>query len=218
MNIMDRIETKMFSEIARNSMHYITPVDHKEATGLVRQVYEQMMRDLSLGPPLTVHSLATLMISKSDNTATDHLLYYAGRTRIEEMMSEMGNEHSEKSIPFLSTLEMFKLKSNRKLRKQYLNATIKERRELLAGEVRKLSRKKVVAYQDPREVEILEWFASAADLCRLMNWFREKNNQTALDILAVNSGLTIPKRRIESTELSAQSPPIVLRDLNLNFQ
>ena len=74
------------------------------------------------GAPLTLHSLASLMISRSDNTATDVLLFTLGRKRVEAMLSLMGNEHLERTIPFLGTREMFILRSavNTELKKKYL--------------------------------------------------------------------------------------------------
>src|SRR6185436_600599 len=44
-----------------------------------------------VGTPLTLASAAALMISESDNTATDHLLFTLGRERVEAMLREMGN-------------------------------------------------------------------------------------------------------------------------------
>jgi hypothetical protein len=55
------------------------------------------------GAPLTVQSLATWMLAASDNTATDHLLHHVGRVVVERHAGTYNR-------PFLSTLEMFKLK------------------------------------------------------------------------------------------------------------
>jgi hypothetical protein len=41
-------------------------------------------------------------------------------------------------------------------------------------------------------IDEVEWFASAADLCRVMRWFDKRADSTALAILAVNPGLKIP--------------------------
>jgi hypothetical protein len=43
------------------------------------------------GSPVTLATLASLMISESDNTATDHLLFTLGRERVEAMLGPMGN-------------------------------------------------------------------------------------------------------------------------------
>lgn len=54
--IAERIERTIFQELAPKSIHYVPPVKHNQAQGLVARVYEQMIRDFQLVPPLTVHS------------------------------------------------------------------------------------------------------------------------------------------------------------------
>lgn len=163
-----------------------------------------------VGSPLTVHTLAVEMISVSDNTATDHLLHTVGREPVERVLKKMGNSSPERSMPFLSTLEMFKLKSDPKLMKRYVEANEKGRRELLEGPVRALARERVVPYSVPTSIDTLEWFASAEDLCRLMDWFRKKNEATALSILTINPGLNIPKDRFSYIGYKGGSEPGVL--------
>ena len=60
------------------------------------------LQDWPTGTPLTLQSLATMMISESDNTATDHLLALVGRDEVEAL-----TQHNR---PFLSTREAFVLK------------------------------------------------------------------------------------------------------------
>jgi beta-lactamase class A len=69
-----------------------------------------MMQSWPTGSPVTLHTLAVLMISISDNTAADHLLLTLTRDRVEHMLRETGHSKPELDLPFLSTLEMFKLK------------------------------------------------------------------------------------------------------------
>ncbi|MHC4605779.1 MAG: serine hydrolase [Planctomycetota bacterium] len=166
------------------------------------------------GSPVTVHTLAAQMISVSDNTATDHLLHYAGRRRVEAMMKTMGNAKPERSMPFLTTLELFKLKSDKELRAQYLAADTEGRRKLLAGPVRNMPRDKVTPYGKPTAIDTLEWFASAADLCRLMSWFHGKDDRIALEIMAINPGMGIPRERFSYAGFKGGSEPGVL---NLTF-
>ena len=44
-------------------------------------------------------------------------------------------------------------------------------------------------WSKPIAIDRLEWFASAADLCRLMAWFDKQHDSAALDILAINPGV-----------------------------
>ena len=54
--IAEAIERAVFTEIAPGRIHYVHPVAYKERSGLVARVYDQMMRDFQLVPPLTLHS------------------------------------------------------------------------------------------------------------------------------------------------------------------
>lgn len=173
-----------------------------------------MMHTWPVGSPVTVHTIAAKMISISDNTATDHLLHHAGRERVEAMMKEMGNAAPERSRPFLATCEMFKLKSDPELAKKYLAADESGRRALLDGAVREMAREKVRGYAKPNRIDTLEWFASAADLVRMMDWFRRKNDETAFQIMAINPGVAIPRDRIAYAGYKGGSEPGVL---NLTF-
>jgi len=61
------------------------------------------LRDWPDGTPLTVATLAHLMISISDNTATDALIRIVGREAVEAI--------SPRNTPFLTTRELFTLKT-----------------------------------------------------------------------------------------------------------
>ena len=55
-----------------------------------------------LGAPITIHTLASLMISESDNTATDALIDLVTRNSVETI--------SPRNRPFMTTREFFQLK------------------------------------------------------------------------------------------------------------
>lgn len=59
------IEEKVFKDIAQKSIHYLVPVRYEGAEGLVARVYEQMIRDFQLVPPLTVHSPVPKLLAGS---------------------------------------------------------------------------------------------------------------------------------------------------------
>ena len=50
-----------------------------------------MAQDWPKGAPVTLHTLATLMISISDNTATDQLIAIVGRDAIAEELRASGH-------------------------------------------------------------------------------------------------------------------------------
>ena len=71
------------------------------------------MASWPVGSPATLHTYALKMISISDNTATDHLLYLLGRRRIEEQMKAMGHSDPAVNRPLLSTREMVMLRDRK---------------------------------------------------------------------------------------------------------
>lgn len=153
------------------------------------------------GSPVTLATLATLMISESDNTATDHLLFSLGREKVEAMLAEMGNSVAVRNIPFLATAEMFRLKviDGGKAGESYLTRELASRKEYLAKELAGIplstDRIDTAALAKPMHIDTIEWFASARDLARAMQWLKRATDspKTALlrEILAVNPGLDV---------------------------
>ena len=131
------------------------------------------------GAPLTLQTLATLMISVSDNTATDALIHIVGRERVEAK--------AERNRPFLTTQELFKLKDprNSDLLERYLAGDEAAKREILTE----------LADRPPPDVEAFtgepvaleaEWFFTPAELCALLGEVQ------ALPLMSVNPGLANP--------------------------
>lgn len=155
------------------------------------------------GSPVTLATLASLMISESDNTATDHLLFTLGRERVEAMLAAMGNRVAARNQPFLSTGELFRMKyfDGGKLADEYLKLDVAARREFLTKAVasRALEPNEMDpgALIRPSHVDTIEWFASARDLARAMDWLRKATeaHKTKLvrEILSINPGLDISK-------------------------
>ncbi|MEO1122732.1 MAG: serine hydrolase [Cyanobacteria bacterium J06639_16] len=108
--------------------------------------------------PLTVQTLATLMISLSDNTATDALINLVGTDAIEAL--------SPRNQPFLTTRAAFTLKNpaNQALLDRYLQADESERRSLLATVTDYPLPAVEVFTGEPVALEI-EWFFTATELC-----------------------------------------------------
>lgn len=143
--------------------------------------------------PATLHSLATWMISVSDNSATDTLLFLLGREKVEEKLARIGHGDPDKTLPFLSTVEAFALKNsaNGELRDRFLKASEAGQRELLRSEADKLAYDKIdpaTFTTGPAYVDTLEWFASPEDIVQLFDNIRLTGNEQAMEILAVNPG------------------------------
>lgn len=153
-------------------------------------------------PPGTRHSLRELaerMISKSDNTAADHLLYTVGRRGVEAALRATRHGRPALDTPFLSTRELFLLKLATPAAEieRYLRLPEARRRDYLdrtlAGKAPGIAA--ATAWKTARRIDKLEWFASAEDLCRVMAtlWTRGQDPRAAplLAVLAKNPGLPI---------------------------
>lgn len=144
------------------------------------------------GSPITLHSLAALMISQSDNSAADTLLAVLGRDKVEAILPAVGVAAPALDSPFLSTREAFVLKfGDPALLRRWKAADPAGRRALLgelgAVEPRRLDRSRFTGR--PIAIEAAEWFASPADLVRTLDWLRRSGDPTALELLAINPGL-----------------------------
>ncbi len=136
--------------------------------------------------PVTVQTLATLMISISDNTATDTLLTTLGRAKVDAIAASAGG-----SVPVMTTREMFALKGEPTLMKAWIAGSVDERRALLVDNAVKISTAKLdptVFAGKPVAIDSVEWFASPAAMAGLMNRLRGADATTRA-VLAVNAGV-----------------------------
>ena len=136
--------------------------------------------------PVTVQTLATLMISISDNTATDTLLSTLGRAKIDAMAEATGG-----SVPVMTTREMFALKGDAALTKAWAAGSVDERRALLVDNAVKISTAKLdptVFAGKPVAIDSVEWFASPAAMAGVLDRLRGADATTRA-VLAVNAGV-----------------------------
>lgn len=147
------------------------------------------MQDWPVGTPVTLQTLATMMISRSDNTATDQLVRTLGREKIEATMRAIGHGSPERNVPFLTTRELFLLKGDAGAR--FLAAEPDERRAIVDRDLAKVPAKEARALSAPTRIGEIEWFASAEDLAKVLTWLRDRGakDPTVRQILAVNPGL-----------------------------
>ncbi len=157
-----------------------------------RSLPSGFLQDWPPGSQLTLQTLATLMISQSDNSAADTLLHLLGRERVEAVLGLVGVQDAQRNRPFLSTMEAFALKGGEPaLARAWLAGDEGERRALL-GRVAGTGAERIDIARlaaRPNLIESVEWFASAEDLVRTMDWLRRNGSRETLDILAVNPGL-----------------------------
>jgi len=146
------------------------------------------------GTPITVATLANLMISISDNTATDVLIHLIGRESIEKDLASFGHENPELNTPFLTTQEFFYLKmSPREDVERYLNSNLSEKRGFLNS---LYGKPPLWTIGEPTYIDSIEWFASSNELTDLFRkvWAGEVVEDPELieemmDCLAINPGI-----------------------------
>ena len=144
------------------------------------------------GTPVTLQTLATWMISVSDNAATDELIRVLGRDAVEQKLALIGHSAPDRALPLLTTVEAFALKSNPSLRARFEKASEEQQRDILVSEAALLGYDRVDLSQlgsGPVAINSIEWFASPADVALLMNHLRQIDSKTAFDIMAVNKGV-----------------------------
>jgi beta-lactamase class A len=133
--------------------------------------------------PITVETLATLMISLSDNTATDTLMSLAGRERIEARVIASGHETPERMLPMLTTWEAFTLKAQPPERIAAYVAANRAERSALIDALKPAS--DVTSNSKPASIDSVEWFASANDIARVFDTLRRRKDPRVLAILGV---------------------------------
>jgi hypothetical protein len=152
------------------------------------------LQDRAAGETVTVEEAAELMISISDNTATDHLMDLLGRETVEAALAEYGNTTPELNTPLLNTRELTALKVGPAsgLSVQWLDGDVAARRSILAqisditpGDL------PLQDWTDPIQPDQLEWFATPEDLCTLAVRLGELSRSVPEigDILSANPGV-----------------------------
>jgi beta-lactamase class A len=143
--------------------------------------------------PMTLHTLASFMISVSDNSATDSLLFTLGREAVERRLATIGHSDPDHTLPFLSTVEAFALKANPALRDRFLKSSEAAQRDLIEKEAAALALDKIDNAQlskGPASIDNIEWFASPTDLLRLLNSIRAQKNDEMMAIMGINPGMS----------------------------
>ena len=122
-----------------------------------------ILQDWPVGTPVTVKTLSNLMISQSDNTATDILIDLVGKKYLEQ-------NTNPRNRPFLDTVEAFNLKYgvDSATRKDYIAGNVKQKREILESfQGLRVSSKQVTA-STPTLIEEVEWFFSTEELASII--------------------------------------------------
>ncbi|MEE4339980.1 serine hydrolase [Erythrobacter sp.] len=152
------------------------------------------MQDWPQGAPVTLHTLATMMISISDNTATDQLISVLGKDRVEAEIAASGNADPSRSVPLLTTRELFAMRGvSEEFLAAYRAADDDEQRAMLAAmteaDVSMEQVQATFATETPGAIDI-EWFASPRDLAGLLARIAGREDDTARGVMAVQPRLS----------------------------
>ncbi|GAA2878393.1 hypothetical protein GCM10010517_40420 [Streptosporangium fragile] len=135
----------------------------------------------------TVREAARLMISISDNTATDLLIRTVGREAVETTMRRWSG-HDKLNIPFLTTRELFLLKgvNHPEQARTYLGLDTAGKRAYLEETVAKQALEDIKPWEKPREIGTLEWFGSPRDVCRAYAGLAKLDDKGVHGAMSVN--------------------------------
>lgn len=172
------------------------------------------LQDRPTGDELTLAQFADLMISISDNTATDHLIHHLGRDAVHRQLELFGHLRPAATIPFLTTRAMFRLRSVRYpvLAEEYLALRSEQERTAALAALERLPVPEVAeTWTSPRMIDRIEWFASPADIGRALAGLHtlggpEIDRAMSLD----DGGLNLDMSRFPTTWFKGGSEPGVV--------
>ena len=160
----------------------------------VRSFPSGVMHSWPQGSPVTLATLATQMISISDNTATDMLIKVLGREAIAARVRANGHSAPSMMLPVLTTLEAFSLKLGpADQRAAYAAASDAQQQAMLVRLEPSLSVDKLdlglLAPGKIWSIGTIEWFASPHDIVGAMQSLARRKDPRVMQILSINPGL-----------------------------
>lgn len=152
------------------------------------------------GTSVPVAEAARLMISISDNTATDHLIALLGRETVEQAQVAYGHGAPDVNRPLLTTRELFQLKwqVDDTARAGYLDASEAGRRAFLDELADGPLEVDVAGAISPVAPDDLEWFASADELCSALALLDQTAAEPGFEPVAEALGIN-PLVRLDDT-------------------
>jgi hypothetical protein len=172
-----------------------------------------IMQDHPQGHIAPLSEYAELMISLSDNTATDHLIHRVGRDAVQRQLRLFGHRAPEANIPFLTTRAFFRFKasSDSALARRYPDLPVHERRALLESLERQPLANLPDIWPAPREIDRIEWFASPIDICHaFLGLLRLDQPEIGHALSRNDAGLGLDTSRFPTVWYKGGSEPGVL--------
>lgn len=161
----------------------------------LRSLPSGTLQDEPDGTEVTVREAAEVMISISDNTATDMLMDAVGRDAVEDAQAALGHHDPTLNIPFLTTRELFQLGWGEQTHvgADWASTNDAERRTILEQLPKGPLGINPESITDPVWQHGLDWFATGADLraahLGLQKLAETEAGKPVRDILAINPGV-----------------------------
>lgn len=155
------------------------------------------LQDRPDGSKVSVLEAAKLMISISDNTATDLLIHKVGRKAVERTMRAWG-VREKGNVPLLTTRDLFALKGADypRLAKRYLSLSPGKRRAYLEQVVARTPLSQIKPWTSPRELDTIEYFASPSDICRAYAQLMKQGDKHIGEAMSINdAGIGLDRKR-----------------------
>ncbi|HEX7100945.1 MAG TPA: serine hydrolase [Acidimicrobiia bacterium] len=165
-----------------------------------RSVPTGVLQDEEAGAEFSVRQVAETMIAFSDNTGTDHLIALLGRRAVEAAFQRYGMEDPSLNIPLMDTMDLTALKLGPAsgLAEQWIDADESGRRAIL-DQISDIHPSDIplAEWDRPIHVDTIEWFASTADMCRVLVALVEQG-EPVTNILSINPGIPDEEGRFEA--------------------
>ncbi len=192
--------------------------DELTITAELKSLPSGELQDRPDGSTVTVQEAAELMIQISDNTATDMLIDRLGRDRVEAMLPVMGmgNDSQSRTLPFITTRELFTLKwgSPAATLEEYADADRTRRAELLSELTDQLPSAADFDATRPVAIDTVEWFATADEITAAHVWLDEFRDRPGFEplsgILGDNPGVPLDPQTWEAVAFKGGSEPGVV--------
>ena len=151
--------------------HKLTWSERLTVTAAVKALPSGVLQNEPDGTKLSVREVVDKLISISDNTAADMLIRRLGQPAIDSALTTSGMADPARDESFLTPRELFILKLDQwpVLAQRYVAAGPAQRRALLAR-IDAMPLPPLAAAKPwiaPRDIDTIEWFASADDICRV---------------------------------------------------
>ncbi|MGO1738394.1 MAG: serine hydrolase [Actinomycetaceae bacterium] len=172
--------------------------DDLAITDELRSLPSGILQEREAGSTVTVQEAAELMISISDNTATDLLLDAVGQDAIAGAAEAAGLDTS-RVLPVASTRQFFQLgwQADDALREQWAAAGTPEERQAVLDQLPAELDLEPGAVTEPRWPGGVGWMLTGEDVCstfaRLQEQAGEEAGEPVRDILSANPGVAVPE-------------------------